>query len=190
MKRFLLGLLLVISCRSEEYFPARTFSDREDWSTESASLYAEQLKALKEAPLFSPKPAREVECYRFAWLRSFDRKVVLRVDVDKTGTGVLTIKISEARPSDAFPKLEKSEKKALTKEQLQSIRALIWRWQFFDEPSHIKDQGVDGATWIIEAAVDGRYHVVSRWSPKTGSVREIGGRLLELAIGGDLMPIY
>lgn len=41
--------------------------------------------------------------------------------------------------------------------------------------------GDDGAQWIIEGVKDGKYHLVDRWSPKDGQVRELGLMLLDMA---------
>lgn len=190
MKRLLLGLLLVMVCRAQDYFPARAFSDRADWSSESGSSYSKYLKALEEPSLFSLKSYQGVECYRFTWLRSFERPVALRVDVDKSGVAIMAIKVSD-HPDDKSPaKIVKDEIKVLTEEQLQQLRRLFRR-EFFKEPSHIEDQGVDGARWIIETVNSGRYHVVSRHSPNEGPVRQIGDFLLKIAaLGDDAVPIY
>jgi len=34
--------------------------------------------------------------------------------------------------------------------------------------------GVDGAQWIFEASNKGNHHVIDRWSPRNGPVRELG----------------
>ena len=34
--------------------------------------------------------------------------------------------------------------------------------------------GTDGSQWIIEGVKKGQYHVVDRWMPKDGMVRELG----------------
>jgi hypothetical protein len=56
---------------------------------------------------------------------------------------------------------------------------------FWDLPSKEKLQGIDGAEWIIEGRDGDRYHVVRRWSPVAGPVRDIGLLLLGIA---NLMP--
>ncbi len=49
--------------------------------------------------------------------------------------------------------------------------------------------GMDGARWIVEGVKAGRYHLVDRWSPKDGAVREFGLLLVGLS-EIDSEPIY
>ena len=35
-------------------------------------------------------------------------------------------------------------------------------------------EGTDGSQWVIEGVRAGRYHVVDRWTPSKGVVRELG----------------
>ena len=37
---------------------------------------------------------------------------------------------------------------------------------FWSMPTDSADRGLDGADWVLEARLEGRYHVVDRWSPK------------------------
>ena len=37
-----------------------------------------------------------------------------------------------------------------------------------------RTDGVDGAQWLVEGIKDGRYHLVDRWSPTDGPVRQSG----------------
>jgi hypothetical protein len=57
---------------------------------------------------------------------------------------------------------------------------------FENPPSEIGPNGermvtvqFDGAQWIVEGVKGGTYHVVDRWTPKNGPVREIGLMMLE-----------
>jgi hypothetical protein len=54
---------------------------------------------------------------------------------------------------------------------------------FWKMPNPVNDQrGTDGSQWIIEGVKGGLYHVLDRWSPEKGIVRELGLILaLELA---------
>jgi hypothetical protein len=175
----------------EDYFPACVFSDREDEDHYMASSYSLLLEAFDEPPLFPRKPSKDIECYRFTWTRAFHKPVVLRVDVKRENDATLTIKIGELAPwSHKITKLARNEKKRLEKDAVQSLKATVKRTNFFELPSYEKVEGLDGSDWTIEALVEGRYHIVSRWSPQNGPVREIGMVLIEFAIAGDLVPIY
>lgn len=176
---------------SDNYFPAGVFSDREQENRDLASSFSLLLAAFDEPPLFHKKPNKKIECYRFIWTRSFHNPVVLRVDVKGEDDATLTMKVGElARWSHKMNKLTRNEKKRLEKNAVESLKAAVRRTNFFELPSYEKVEGLDGSFWTIEALVNGRYHLVSRWSPQNGPVREIGMTLIEFAIGGDLVPIY
>ena len=53
---------------------------------------------------------------------------------------------------------------------------------FWDAPTEDPGKnGEDGAQWIIEGRRQGRYHVVERWSPKSGPIRSAGEAFLRAA---------
>jgi len=56
--------------------------------------------------------------------------------------------------------------------------------KFWDMPTDYFDssQGMDGSQWILEANVNGRYHVVNRWSPYNTAFQETLSKLI-LATG-------
>jgi hypothetical protein len=155
-----------------------------------ASMHATFLKGLGEAPLYSSSPNREIECYRFTWLRSFHRPVIFRLDVQKSGEATLMIKLAERHYEGTPPALLNQELKQIDQQALVRIRWLVAAEKFFELPSYGSSGGNDGARWLIEVVSGGRYHAVSRWSPRKDSVNEIGRLFIEMAMGGDLTPIY
>jgi hypothetical protein len=181
--RFLIFIFpLVVCCAAQPYFPPKAAPDPE-W-------YSDHLKALREAPLYVPKPDPKVETYRFIWLRTFHRPVVFRVDAPRGAAAQFTIKVADGKGGYEPGKLVRNEKRDLDDETLDRIRGAFTHGKFFELPSLEDRGGADGATWIIEAVSGGRYHVVIRWSPDAGPVHRIGKLLIEHAIGGDLVPIY
>jgi len=53
-------------------------------------------------------------------------------------------------------------------------------WQMPSEPARSDTVGLDGAQRILEASSHSVYHVIDRWSPQDGPLRELG---LYLALG-------
>jgi hypothetical protein len=182
MKKFVLLLTVSIVCAAQDYFPRGVFSDPTD--------YSKHLVALDERPLFVAKPDPQVECYRFTWLRSFHRPVVFRVDESKSGTATFTIKVGDGAGGHEPGKLVRTEKKPVDDTLLAKLRNSVQHGRFFELPATDRNLGADGSTWILEVIKDGRYHVVSRWSPRDGTIHRIGTLLIEFAIGGVLVPIY
>jgi len=191
MKSLLLFFLFSASCVAQEYFPKSCFASSEGSHNFKAEWYSSQLKALKEAPLYAEKIDAKIECYRFTWLRTFHHPVVLRVDVQKEGTGKFTIKVASGAGGYEPGKLVRNETKNWDGPRVKKIRDSFAAEKFFEIQSYEEGKlGCDGAEWIIEAVRDGKYHIISRWSPTEGSAYALGMELIKSAPGGDLKPIY
>lgn len=191
MKTLLLLLFLGLSCAGREYFPKGCFASREDSQKFKAEWYSSQLTALEEGPLYGDKIDPQTECYRFTWLRSFHHPVVFRIDVQANGTGQFLIKVGDGAGGGDPGRIVRNEKRVWDERMVEVVRARFVKANFFDVPSYEEGRlGTDGSEWIIEAVRDGKYHVVSRWSPESGPIHTIGMQLIEIAIGGDFTPIY
>jgi hypothetical protein len=159
------------------YFPEKALSG-DPWSDHFKSVwYSQELGCLKEPSLLDLSKDESREVYRFLWVRSFDHPVAIRLEVRADGTGMLTTKVAngEAGFLKTITHLIEDISRPLTREQTHAFLAQVKRSQFWLLPSSINDQtGTDGAEWIIEGVKSGKYHVVDRWSPKTGTIRELG----------------
>ena len=84
--------------------------------------------------------------------------------------------------------------RALTKEQTNRALDRINEVGFWSLPSYEKptegvgpsgekstEIGLDGAQWILEGIMDGRYQIADRWSPQRGPVRTLGLMMTKLA---------
>lgn len=186
----LLFLLTTSIATATDYFPQGSLGSSAEIHKFKAGWYTSYLQALGEKPMFGFDIPKNIERYRFIWLRTFHRPVVMRVEV-KEGSGTLIVKVSDGTGGFERGKLVREETRALSPRDLEIIRAHFRVQDFFALPSFDeKNAGADGSEWIIEAQVRGRYHVVTRWTPEDGAVRRIGMNLLEIVIGGDFTPIY
>lgn len=185
MLRYVLILAIAASCCfATDFFPADVFSDFE------MKWYGSQLSALQEEPMARLASKKENEVYRFTWLRTFHKPVVLRVNVDLAGHGILTIKVADGAGGYKPGKLIRNESAVMNDNVIRRLRSIIANSEFFEMAPVIKDRGNDGSEWIVEAVSNGRYHVVARWTPTDGGVHDFGMKLIETAIGGDFVPIY
>ncbi|PYV47582.1 MAG: hypothetical protein DMG94_05690 [Acidobacteria bacterium] len=66
----------------------------------------------------------------------------------------------------------------MTQEQMDKFLERVKGAGFWEIPSYEKTWGLDGAQWIIEGVEDGKYHVVDRWTPTKGPIRELGMTLV------------
>lgn len=182
--RFLSAIVLfhVTLCASAElrYFPAHCFSDDEWIDTSTARWYSDQLRALQEPSFLDTAKNRSAESYRFLWLRSFDHPIAIRLDIRADGTGVLSTKIASGSGGDRPGYLTENVSRPLFRQQVQMVQARLSSMQFWS--LQVDDRsGEDGARWIIEGVEGGKYHLVDRWSPSGGPIREFGLMLLDMA---------
>lgn len=151
----------------------------------SDQWYSEQLTALGEKGLkYSP-----THTYRFTYLRSFDNPLSIRIEISDDGTGILYFAMCD-RPLNPYGgDLIATEKKDLTKEQVNTLLQAIEKNDFWNLPVTGDLEGFDGSQWIIEGVSEGKYHIVDRWSPKDDAVYALGNMFLSL-YGGDIGRKY
>jgi hypothetical protein len=166
----------------ESYFPRGVFSDDTRGDQLRANWYSKHLKALEEPSLIEWAKNPSQESYRFIWLRTFHHPVIVRLDVRTDGVGVLTAKVANGAGGYEPGKLIENTTRPLTHEQTDTFLGQVSKVGFWKLPTSENSgtTGEDGSQWIIEGIKDGKYHVVDRWTPTEGGVRELG---LSLALG-------
>jgi hypothetical protein len=158
---FLLGN--AASVQEDTYFPKGTFG------TISRYVYAYHLGIFREPSLLRESQEGGLQSYRFLWLRTFHHAVVIRVDVLNDQTGTLTTKISSGEAGFGSPgrKVIDDISRSLSKAEVKSLLTLFNETHFWAIPTieDVRETGEDGSEWVLEGIGDGKYHVVSRWSP-------------------------
>jgi hypothetical protein len=166
-------LTLSIVQANGQYFPKGSFGTNEDQFVNE--WYSSQLRSLKEPSLLTLSKVPSSETYRFLWLRTFHHPVAIRIDVKLDGTSVLTTKIADGAGGYKPGNLTEDKTAVLTKEETQGFLRRVEQLHFWDIPSRDDSRGSnDGAQWIIEGVKGDHYHLVDRWTPKVGAVRELG----------------
>ena len=61
----------------------------------------------------------------------------------------------------------------LDSDKVSSFQEGIERARFWELPGPDTNLGLDGAQWVLEGVREGRYHVMDRWSPESGSYRDL-----------------
>jgi len=186
MHRIALAVLVLLgslgAVAQAPYFPKGAFSDDSNGDRFKAEWYSTHLKALNEPSLlqFASKPS--LESYRFVWLRTFHHPVVVRLDIRADGVGELTAKVSNGAGGYKPGQIIQNVSRPLTREQTSMFLAQLGKDKFWELPSYENSGrgGNDGSQWIVEGVKDGKYHVVDRWTPSEGPVRELG---VTLALG-------
>jgi hypothetical protein len=160
------------------YFPVGVFAVGKSDGGFSARWYAEQLRALQEPSLSAITFTGGESVYRFTWLRTADRPIAVRITVHLNGTGTLTAKMADGYGGYGPGKLIANSNREVGVKEVQRLLNLIKAmgfWQMPSEPAPRSDVvNLDGAQWILEASSHGDYHVIDRWSPRKGPLRELG----------------
>lgn len=171
-----------------QYFPKGIFSNDASNDQFVDEWYSEQLTVLKEPSEFNRASNPSLESYRFLWLRTFHHPIAVRIDLSKDGSAVLTTKMASG--AAGFPNkrgyMIENISRPLLPEQTQELLLELNRTCFWQLPAVDQYRGDDGAEWIVEGVKNGKYHLVTRWSPQEGPVHELG---LVFIFGLAHMPI-
>jgi len=173
----LLGFGALTLIAQDVYFPENSL-ERDPRSDQlKVGWYSHELKVLQEPSLLKLSNNPSLESYRFLWLRTFRPPVAIRLDLMPDGGGILTTKVANGEAGFPYTvkHLVENMSRPLTHEQTQVFLAQVNRVDFWSLPGPVDDQtGTDGSQWIIEGVREGKYHVVDRWSPGSGAIRELG----------------
>jgi hypothetical protein len=170
----------------DNYFPVGIFSPHEGELNWTRKFYSGSLAAMQEPTLFPPKD-KNVEAYRFLWLRSFHPPVSVRLWQDGNQSYMSTKQLSDVgipiKGEAIFPKtLAVNETQSITEEQWAHFQELLKKTGFWSMPT-VDDTpiGLDGAGWLLEGVKRDQYHIVHRQSPTQGAYREVCIYLLRVS---------
>ena len=136
--------------------------------------YSKHLKVLEEPIIYSDKSDKEI--IRFTWLRTFHNPIVIRIE---NSNGIYSIYWKKSNGAGGYSpgNLVINEEKQIDIQQWTDIVNQLNECVFWEIPTNYPTFGFDGAQWILEAKIDGKYHIVDRWS---GKKSEIGQFCLNL----------
>jgi hypothetical protein len=177
------GALLMFSClriiAQTTYFPAGSFEKDKRADQFVMHWFSQQLYALQEPSLFVERKDKSVESYRFTWLRTFHHPVAIRIDIHPDGSASLSTKTASGAGGYDPGHVIQSDSRILTKEETQKFLEFTEKVEFWSLPAYDDSRdGADGSEWIVEGVSRGNYHVVSRWTPTSGPIYELGRFLL------------
>jgi hypothetical protein len=146
------------------------------------------IEAMREPRLGVFVDSADTEIIRFLWLRSFDSAIAVRAIRRGSSYSLISAKLAER--SDLCPgKLVRTDSVRLSERRWNSLLRALRDPTF--EPAPLSKNVVlaDGAGWIVESVLDGRYHVVDVTSPERkgrgSKVRHFGLEMVRIA---GLMP--
>jgi hypothetical protein len=166
----------VLAAVSQGFFPSGLFyPDNPKLDAFVVKWYSEQLTALEEPSLFEAKQDPTLQSYRFLWLRTFHRPVAVRVLIHPDGSGKVITKMADGSGGYKPGKLLVDKAETLPPDRMKKLLEKVEQLSYWTLPARDpKPPGFDGARWIVEGVDHGKYHLVDRWSPTKGPVRELG----------------
>jgi hypothetical protein len=129
--------------------------------------------------------------YRFTCLRTFDHGFCISLEVRADGTGHLTYKMESGSAGFRTGLLVLAGEMNVSGTDVTEFTDWTSRKGYWTMPRYDTAQGgLDGSTWIIEGVKEGKYQVINRWSPESGTFSyEFGERLLKMA-QWTIDPLY
>jgi len=126
--------------------------------------------------------------FRFVYLRSFHRPIIVRLEVLDDGTGRVTGKVASGQGGYEPGKLKREEVSHISQAQVEQFLAIVNEPGFWDI-GPLKTLGLDGASWILQGSENGKLYSRERWSPESGRFRDAASLLLEYS-GLQVDPVY
>jgi len=159
-----------ITMKNDLFFPPLLFSDIEAMDQQIQGLYSQHLLSMGEPSLWAMSEDEDKQAYRFLWLRTFHYPISIRLEIDEEGMGNLTTRITDGAGGFRPGKVIFDETLFMAQEKIKWFLTELDAVDFWHHP--IQVGGIDGAEWILEGVKDGKYHLMSQWSPKEGPFRE------------------
>lgn len=172
------------SADDDNYLPLGVFSPRDRELVWTRKFYSSSLAAMEEPAL---KDKKNVEVYRFLWLRSFHPPVSVRLWQSGNECYMNTKQLSDMgvpkNDEAIFSKsLAVNKTQSITREEWSHFQELLKKAGFWSMPTIDENPvGLDGAGWLLEGVKQDQYHVVHRQSPAEGAYRELCIYLLRVS---------
>ncbi len=163
---------------ADDYYFARSTIDQTDKRSDKfvRRWYSKHLIAMAEPSISCGRPGHVL---RFTWLRTFHHPVVVKVTYKGSNALVQAVELDGAGGYEPGKVLRRTEK-TLSVDALKDLKKAFTEGEFDSITASEKRNGLDGSEWIVEASDKGKYHMVVRWSPDNGPIRDIGSRFLAL----------
>jgi hypothetical protein len=142
------------------YFPEGSIDPR--GGNFLADWYSEDLYAMGEPPLWSlPRENSKAVAYRFLWGPSGHGPLAVRIVASEGGTVLHAVQL-DGGSGYRGGKASGRKSMKLSAEKWAEVRRLIDDAKFWSLPGELWTAGIaDGASYVMEGVVGGKYHVVN-----------------------------
>jgi hypothetical protein len=173
------------------YFPSLVFHCDPRRDNYFSREFSRQLKAMGEPSLlFLSRKDTAARAYRFIWLRAFHRPIAIRLVLSDGLVGQLTTTVAAVGGLRGPGALIRTVTITADSHAVSLLLARLSQAEFWRlDPISVNQGGLDGASWIVEAASDGHYKIVKRWSPPPmDPIHLLGQTFITDLAGLDLDP--
>jgi len=187
----LLGLIFagVVWSQEAPMLPDNPFREELRQWPRVSDFYSRFLRAVGEPSLLVPPKLDGKRLFRFTWNRSMLHTIaVFRLEVSKDGTGVLTLRLADAKTEPFTYEVYREVTKTLTKSQVVFLTQDFMMNRYIELVPFFPSIAADGEGWLFESNVDGYYTVKFRVSPEESVIRTIGRRFIDLFDEKDFQP--
>ena len=122
-------------------------------------------------------------------MRSFNNPISIRVEIHDQNNAIIYIKETDRKGGSDPDKIKIDAIERISTNSIKQTKNKFTYFKFWALSVTEESLGFDGAYWIVEGLSRGNYHIVERWSPKKGSIKEIGLHFLEIS-GLDVKEIH
>lgn len=139
------------------------------------SYYTYYLRKLAEPSLMHDYEQSSGFRFRFTWLRSFDDPIVIRIWQDGIGIYIRSVRITQHKDY-TLGAINHDKTRKLTEREFEAFRKqinvpLLLR-PLSDIEKTVQSGGADGARWIFEIGIDGKYSMLDYWTPKDYGLKQ------------------
>ena len=156
-----LFLLTLAHLNRPEFFPENAMRGA-GLTKLGKQIYSESLSALEESPIWNLDPD-DGNIYRLTILPTWGSPHSIRLN---TKSHHLHFSMTDGSAGYDVGELVASKTLVLDKKQVLAFKKMFEDANFFEQPIQTKVQGLDGETWLLEALVNGNYHILVRWTPR------------------------
>jgi len=140
------------------YFPPQTFASAA--ADFQVRWYSAEMYALGEKPLWPPSTGPGAT-YRLTYIPAFSGPTFITLSVPPDGKGQVAIKTIDGEREV----INTDENRSASRDQLDRFSAFLEGARYWTTPTELPRTGLDGAEWILEGVMNGKYRVVVRWCP-------------------------
>src|SRR5262245_31725928 len=133
-----------VASTQDAYFPTGTLASNAKVDQFRADWYSKHLRALNEPSLTDLAKQSSIQSYRLVWLRTFHHPIVVRLELNENGSGVLFVKEADGAGGYETGQLIENSSRPVTRKKASEFLKKVKEVNFWSFPSYKEDPDVIG----------------------------------------------